>query len=246
MLVGGGGATWEGLEWDSADLTAELHGRIADHDGVSYDDLWTAFGRTDRREDGRIWDIYSDPGVEEAAYLYDFETDQCGEYDSEGDCYNREHTFPQSWSDDIAPMKTDLHQVFPVDGWVNGLRGSLPYAEVRESGSETSNGSRRGLSAICGYEDEGFEPVDAYQGDLARAQLYMAVRYRGEDGGWASSEASQGASLEPWYEQMLIAWHLLDPVSEKERARNDAVESLQGNRNPFVDRPEFVCGITDF
>ena len=142
-------------------------------------------------------------------------------------------------------MRSDLHQVFPVDGYVNNLRGSLPFAPVGR-GSETTNGSLRGDSQLCDFGGDAFEPVDAFKGDLARAVLYMSVRYRGEDSGWSSSSASDGASLEPWFEQVLVAWHIEDPVSDKERARNDEVEALQGNRNPFVDRPELVCRIADF
>ncbi len=241
----GGGSTWQGLDVDDQDLAGELHERLRDHTSVSYDGVWEAFEQTDARADGSVWDLYGDPGDGEPAYRYQFGQDQCGEYDSEGDCYNREHTFPQSWSDDAAPMRSDLHQVFPVDGWVNGLRGNLPFGPARVEVS-TTGGSVKGRSQACDYEGTVFEPVDAFKGDVARAILYMSVRYRGEDGGWAESSASQGAKLEPWFEAVMIAWHLEDPVSDKERDRNDAVEAVQDNRNPFVDRPELVCGVADF
>ncbi|MCP4808676.1 MAG: hypothetical protein GY884_25325, partial [Proteobacteria bacterium] len=241
----GGGDTWSSIDPDSSTLLDDLHRLVDDHDPVSYDGLWEAFRETDARDDGRVWDVYADPGDGSAAYTYSFGTDQCGEYDSEGDCYNREHVFPQSWSDDVSPMKTDLHQVFPVDGYVNNLRGSRPFAPVR-GGSATSNGSLRGRSQHCDFGGDAFEPVDAFKGDLARAILYMSVRYRGDDDGWSTSSANDGASLEPWFEQVLVAWHIGDPVSDKERERNDEVEDEQGNRNPFVDRPELVCSIADF
>ena len=246
VLVGGGGSTWHGLEPDTAALASKLHSRVEAHQALEYDEVWAAFLHTDARDDGTVWDIYSDPGDGLPAYSYTLLDDQCGEYDSEGDCYNREHSFPQSWSDDTVPERSDLHHVFPVDGWVNGVRGRLPLGPVAVPEASTSNGSTSGDSALCDYGGEVFEPVDAYKGDLARALLYMSVRYRGEDEDWGYSDASDGASLEPWFEQTLLAWHLLDPVSAKEQERNDAIEALQGNRNPFVDRPELACGVGDF
>jgi endonuclease I len=138
-------------------------------------------------------------------------------------------------------MRSDLHQVYPTDGYVNSIRGDYPYGPVAEPTYTAQNGSLRGYSALCDYPWRVFEPIDAYKGDLARAQLYMSVRYRGEDAGWAGSEAVDGAALEPWYATTLLAWHLMDPVDSKETARNDAVQDLQGNRNPFVDHPEYAC-----
>ena len=244
--VDGGGSTWDGIDPDSSSLKTDLHNLINDHSGVSYDGLWGVFDETDARSDGSVWDMYSDLGKEQSEYIYAFEDDQCGQYSSEGDCYNREHSFPQSWSDDGAPERSDLHQVFPVDGYVNGIRGSLPLGPVGQVNRTTSNGSLRGESIHCGYDDDVFEPIDEYKGDLARALLYVSVRDQGADSDRGERDASDGAHLETWFEEVQLAWHLLDPVSDKETARNDAVEAVQGNRNPFVDRPELACEIDDF
>jgi endonuclease I len=91
-----------------------------------------------------------------------------------------------------------------------------------------------------------FEPTDSFKGDLARVFFYMSVRYGLEDENWDSSFAVEGASIEQWEEDVLRAWHIMDPVSEKEIQRNEAVFGIQGNRNPFVDHPEWVCLIGDF
>lgn len=241
--VGGGGSLYEGLDPEAPTFANDLHARIDDHDPVSYDGLWEAFEESDRRPDGTVWDPYSDVPGGEPPYTFDFTDDRCGNYGAEGDCYNREHSWPASWFGDVSPMKTDLHQVFPTDGYVNGIRGDDPYGPVESPSYTSLNGSLRGTTALCDRTGRVFEPIDAYKGDLARAQLYMGVRYRGEDGGWPGSEATDGSELSDWYALTLVAWHLLDPVDAKERARNDAVEDLQGNRNPFVDRPEFACAL---
>ena len=243
VYVDGGGSYYSGIDGDSQYLASDLHQLIDDHDQIGYDSLWAAFERTDRRSDGKVWDIYSDTPDATPPYSFDFDDDQCGQYSDEGDCFNREHSFPASWFGEGSPMKSDLHQVFPVDGYINGIRGSYPYGDVGYANYDAANGSMRGNSELCSYTGRVFEPIDAYKGDVARAQLYMSIRYRGEDGDWSSSVATDGATLEDWYLETMLAWHLLDPVSEKEQDRNEAIEDTQGNRNPFVDHPEYACGI---
>ncbi|MFH1466749.1 MAG: endonuclease [Pseudomonadota bacterium] len=238
--VDGGGAYYSGISASSSSLDDDLHRLIDDHTSVSYDDLWEVFEYTDRRADGMVWDPYSDVPGGTPPYTFRFD-DKCGQYAQEGDCYNREHTWPSSWFNDLAPMRSDLHQLYPTDGYVNSIRGSFPYGPVDVPSYTSLNGSLRGTSALCDYPWRVFEPIDGYKGDLARAQLYMSVRYRGEDSGWSSSEATDRSTLEPWYATTLLAWHLLDPVDAKEIARNDAIQDIQGNRNPFVDHPEYAC-----
>lgn len=234
---------YEDIAPDDADLLDELHAVVsATHDPISYDHLWDAFPLTDARADGTVWDVYSDASEGAPAYTYAFGDDQCGEYDGEGDCYNREHLWAQNWTSGGSPFKSDLNHMLPTDGWVNNIRGNLPFGPVSVSNYLTTNGSRRGSSALCAYRGEVFEPIDAYKGDIARALLYVHVRYTGEDSDWGSSEGTTGAALNPWFKRVLIAWSLNDPVSDKERARNDVVEGIQGNRNPFIDHPEYVCG----
>lgn len=87
-----------------------------------------------------------------------------------------------------------------------------------------------------------FEPADQYKGDFARMYLYVVCAYEGID--WKVNdmfETKDGhTSIKDWALKLLLRWHNNDPVSDKERKRNNAVESLQGNRNPFIDYPELV------
>ena len=234
-----------GLSGD--DLMEALHNIIKDHTSVTYGSLWDHFAITDKKPNGKVWDIYSDIPGSMPPYEYTFFTDQCGNYNSEGDCYNREHTFPKSWFGGNAyPMHSDLHHLYPTDGYVNSKRSNHPYGEVSSPSWVSMNGSRLGDNSAPGYSGTVFEPIDGYKGDLARMHFYMATRYLGEDGNWPGSPAVNGAQLKEWTLNMLYDWHLNDPVSDKEINRNNAIYYIQNNRNPFVDHPEFVALIWFF
>lgn len=229
----------EGLTGKS--LQQALHDIIDGHTEVTYADLWQCFSATDVRSDGiSVWDIYSDIPGGTPAYLYTIFTGQCGNYNSEGDCYNREHSFPKSWFNDASPMYTDLFHIYPTDGWVNNKRGNLPYGETAAASWTSTNGSMVGPSSVQGYTGEVFEPIDEYKGDLARTFFYMATRYYGEDGQWPGSDMTTGAQPRQWALQMLLAWHRADTVSLKEKKRNNEVYRYQKNRNPFIDQPLFA------
>ena len=231
----------------AAGLTGEplrqaLHDIIDNHTVLSYSSLWTAFETSDDRPDGYVWDIYSDIPSGTPPYLYTFGTDQCGTYNSEGDCYNREHSFPKSWFNDASPMLTDLHHIYPTDGWVNTKRGDLPYGEVGSADWTGMNGTKTGLNVWPGYGGTVCEPRDEFKGDLARTYFYMLTRYAPEASAW-NCDMLSGGNFAPWAEAMLVQWNADDPISTKETDRNNAVFALQGNRNPYIDHPEWVASI---
>ncbi|MBU1009126.1 MAG: endonuclease [Bacteroidetes bacterium] len=228
----------EGLS--GTQLQEALHNIIKGHTVRSYSQLWTDFKTTDKKANGKVWDMYSDIPGGTPPYEYTFSSDQCGNYSGEGDCYNREHSFPASWFNDQSPMYSDLFQLVPTDGYVNNRRSNYPFGEVGVASWTSLNGCLVGSSASVGYSGTVFEPSDAYKGDFARNILYMATRYYTEDGNWPGSPMVDGAEPLPWARKQLLLWHAADPVSEKEIARNDAVYGLQHNRNPYIDRPEFA------
>lgn len=222
-------------------LRQALFGIVKPHTELSYTALWNAFRTTDVRPDNSmVWDIYSDNPGGNTAYYYTFGTDQCGNYGQEGDCYNREHSVPQSWFGEGTPMKTDLFHIYPTDGCVNGKRNNFAFGEVGNATWTSTNGSKLGSCATSGYNGTVFEPIDAYKGDLARSYFYMAVCYMDKNLGQDNLSMFSGGSLKPWALAMLIRWHNEDPVSQKEIDRNNAVYALQHNRNPFIDFPELV------
>ena len=222
-------------------LQQTLHDIIDNHSSQSYTSLWTHVQTTDKKPNGKVWDIYSDVPGGTPPYEFTFVTGQCGNYSNEGDCYNREHSFPQSWFNSQTPMQTDLFHIYPTDGKVNGTRGSFPYGEADVTIFWTSqNGCKTGYNSTPGYTGLIFEPIDAYKGDLARSYFYMATRYYNEDSGWAGSDMVSGSQPLPWALDLLKHWHINDTVSQKEIDRNDTIYGIQNNRNPFIDHPEWV------
>lgn len=215
------------------------------HKDKGYNSLWTAYSAGDidkfYENDGSILDIYSENPS--GADPYNFKpSDKCGNYNSESDCYNREHIIPQSSFGKKAPMVSDYLQVFPTDGKVNGMRSNYPFSEVGSASWTSRNGSKLGTSNISGYSGTAFEPLDEFKGDVARTILYFATRYENNLSGMDFEMLGKTTypGISSWAVPMLLKWHQQDPVSERERLRNDAGYNHQGNRNPFVDYPEFV------
>lgn len=224
-------------------LQQALHDIIDNHTAVSYNTLWTSFKTTDKKPNGKVWDMYSDIPGGTPPYEFTFSNDQCGSYSGEGDCYNREHSWPKSWFNDGNPMYTDLFHLVPTDGYVNGRRSNYPYGEVGTATWTSQNGSKLGDCATPGYTGIVFEPRDEYKGDFARNYFYMATRYYNEDSGWPGSGMVTGSQFKPWAKAMLLIWAQQDPVSQKETDRNNAVYAIQHNRNPFIDHPEYANSI---
>ena len=225
-----------------SELKTALFNIISSHTTISYDDIWTTFESTDKKSDGTVWDIYS-------SCTYNFGDDQCGNYAQECDCYNREHSFPKSWFNDASPMYSDLFHIYPSDGYVNGRRSNYAYGEVSNPTYTSSNGCKLGQNTFGDYTGTVFEPADEYKGDLARTYFYMVTCYEDRVASWETNNSNGDAMLdgttypcfEPWALQLLLKWHHEDPVSQKEIDRNNAIYQIQGNRNPFIDHPEYVC-----
>lgn len=224
-------------------LKTVLHNIIKGHNSLLYQDLWAAFENTDAKSNGKVWDMYTDIPNGIPNFIFSFGTNQCGNYSGEGDCFNREHSWPKEYfgGDNSYPMYSDLHHLFATDGWVNNKHAAFPFGMVNSSTYTSSNGTKLGTgSTYPGYSNKIFEPIDAYKGDFARAYFYMSTRYESEDATWQNWEMANGAELTPAAINLLLLWHNNDPVSQKEIDRNEAVFLLQGNRNPFIDYPQFA------
>ena len=230
--------------------------KVGPANGHSYDNLWTAYKTTDVYPSdsigkaGKIWDMYSN-------VLFTVGTNQCGSYSNVGDCYNREHSLPKSWFNDATPAYYDLGHIVPTDGKVNGQRSNYPFGECA-SGTYLTNGTKKGLgklgtSTFTGYTSIGkvFEPDDIYKGDFARMYFYMVVRYKPGntnnvnlaaygDGTKMFNSTDVNYGLTDYSVALLLKWHRQDPVSQKEIDRNNGMQKVQNNRNPFIDYPELV------
>ncbi len=155
-----------------------------------------------------------------------------------GVSWNREHVWPQSqgWFE-TSGAGADLHHIRPVDKSVNSSHNNNPYGIVSGSyycTTSTANGSVT-IDAKCknGY----FEPSDSKKGDTARIIFYMLVRYSESDSYPITNVAS---SMD-----LLLEWNNSDPVDASETRRNEAVYSIQGNRNPFIDNSNYANLIWD-
>jgi len=241
-----------------ADLKTTLKAIITTgHNAQSYGDLYNQYALTDikPREVGTgsanvIWDIYSDRPTATDPYNYDPFTQRCGNYAVEGDCFNREHSVPQSWFNQAAPAVSDYHHIFPTDGKVNGIRSNYVFGNVASATTTSLNGSKLGTSADAGINTTVFEPINAYKGDVARAFLYFVTRYENNIASWSSNGNAAFAfdnntfpGVKLSYLRLMIEWNNQDPVSQKEIDRNNGGYIFQGNRNPYVDRPEFVSQV---
>lgn len=143
-----------------------------------------------------------------------------------GSVMNCEHSWPQSQGA-VGIAKSDLHHLYPANSNMNSRRSNYPFCEV-DTYSYEENGS------YLGYSSKGtrcFEPTNAHKGDLARSMIYFAVRYQ--------------KNLDSEQEGFFRKWMTLDPVSDKEILRNDDIEAVQNNRNPFVDYPALIDMISD-
>ncbi len=219
-------------------LKSQLYSIVKNHTAISYSDgTWKAFQYTDVDPTGSYWmDIYTHEQVSISGHSG----------------MNVEHTFPKSWWGGINnDAWKDIVHLMPVDQWANNDRSNYPFAEVKP-GTEKAPNHRcpspnykvgKPMDGQAGNTNWVFEPADEYKGDMARTYFYMVTCY--QDLTWdatGSLTAAQGIypTLQPWAIEMLLRWHRNDPVSEKERKRNDGVYSQQRNRNPFIDHPEMV------
>ena len=217
----------------NAALKTNLHNIIEKHTSIGYKALYDAYLKTDLRDDGTIWDMYSNQRYKPS--------DRTGQYhDKEGAMYNREHTIPQSIFSEANPMKCDLFHVYPTDGWINNRRSNYPHAEVGSATITSTNNTKVGSSKTSGVSGSVCEPADEYKGDFARTYFYFVTCYQTKLSGFKSFAAfSNNAypSLSSWAIKLYLKWSKEDPVSEKEIKRNEEAYKIQKNRNPFIDFP---------
>ena len=235
-----------------------LHQIIDDHTRFPYSssstDTWDILGDADEDPNNasNVLLIYKNSSVGDTSYT--------------SSQWNREHSWPKSlgFPDDGScnyPY-TDTHHLFASNPSYNAARSNKPFAFCLSGCTTyTVTGSTDVNKTSGDFTAGSWEAWDDVKGDLARAMFYMAVRYEGGTHGLTgcsepdlkltddrslinnvsnnASEAYMGMLSD------LITWHNQDPVDDAERFRNDVIYSYQGNRNPFVDHPEYVAAILD-
>lgn len=197
---------------------------------TSYSDCRDYSVRTDcEKKDDRVMLIYTSYSASRGEYINDTPKG-----------WNREHVWPKSlggFNQDRAG--SDLHHIRPSDSSVNGARGNKRFGEASEGKSVTSS-MPTVPSMVGGYSlGNYFEPLDNVKGDVARICLYVYVRWA-KDFPLCKDITNVFQSVD-----LLLEWCEEDPVDTWEMGRNEVVQSIQGNRNVFVDYPELAWLIFD-
>ncbi len=130
-----------------------------------------------------------------------------------GKTYNREHCWPSSKClyTNHTNDGADIMMLRPESPNDNSSRGNKGYGE----------------------SDSFFDPGVSVRGDCARLLLYGYVRWGNTSKMWGSSGVIENINI-------LFKWMEEDPVDTWEMGRNDAVQSITGTRNVFVDYPELA------
>ena len=241
-------------------LRRTLHELIDDHKRLPYTanatDTWDVLEAADQHpsDDRKVLDIYRNASYPKAG--------------SGNANYSREHSWPKSYGfrrDHVGNYPyTDCHHLFLVDRRYNNSRHNKPYRSCNESCMERPtkhdkqhSGGSEDYPGLSNWTATGiWETWLGRRGDVARALFYLDVRY---EGGWhgvthfpepdliltddLSLVVSTTSNQPTAYMGLLsdlLQWHLEDPVDGRERQHNEVVFQAQGNRNPFVDHPEWV------
>ena len=204
----------------------------------SYGSLWYYFRETDRQasDASRVWDMYSDK-------TYYFTSNGTGATSG----MNKEHSVPKSWWGGYNENQgyfayTDLNHLYPSDADANSAKLNYPLGEVETV--HFDNGVSKTGTPVAGQGGGSsvvFEPDARYKGDFARTYFYMAACY--QDYTWKYKymyTEDTWLTLNQWSIDLLLRWAREDPVSDKEKARNEAVYRCQNNRNPFIDNPNLI------
>jgi len=234
---------------NKADLKTALYNIIYKHTQLVYYSSATSFRSTDwhpatqTAPNGYYWDMYSN----------NVHTSWSG--------MNREHNMPKSWfgissgQENSAPIGCDLHNLYPSDATANTAKSNYPLGEVTGTPTYTNGVVKVGANGLTFNESDAtllkynglvFEPDDEYKGDFARDYMYMVTCYEDYANVWQNIGISSMLQrntypvFNRWAVNLILKWHRQDPVSQKEITRNNAVYTLQYNRNPFVDHPELA------
>lgn len=263
---GGAGTYYDSVDASSCDaLRTTLHAVIDDHAFFPYTsssaDTWDILDQADQDplDQARIVDVYRNASYPKAG--------------GGNANYNREHTWPNSYGYNDRTgdhAYTDTHMLYLSNSTYNTLRSNIPYGDCpamtgcsvlatdayagRGGGPQVYPGEHNWYSTTT----DTFEVWAGRKGDVARAVLYMDIRYEGGIHGITGQTepdlvltdtraliqtTAAGVFANFGYmglKSELLAWHAADPPDANEQLRNDLVATFQGNRNPFIDRPEWA------
>lgn len=249
-------ATGENLLGDLHDLMIDTHQSYSTYDDCKNGEI--IYNIEPGTDSTHVKDFYTQQNI-----VKDWTPNTVG-------AWNREHVWCQSLSIDIHTGKplwgtngggSDLHHVRPIEYTLNSKRNNHPYGKVINGNKAYSKGFDKEYAYLGGYLDttnDIFEPLNAVKGDVARILFYDYMHYSSYmylDGATKDAVSSvcntfghlaitnivntpEKTEESAW--KLLLEWNKLDPVSDDEKYRNNAVAKYQGNRNPFIDHPEYA------
>lgn len=223
----------------SKPLREELHDLIDSHISIPYSS--SSFDSADAMS---IMD--ADPGnTSNVILVYSRRSEAISNF-AGSNGWNREHLWPNSYGIDRGmPAYSDLHNLQPCDMNVNSRRGNLIYdnSDPQDSSYVSPATSEAPLTS---KDSDSWEPPDEMKGNVARAAFYMDIRYSGDVSNEPdlilTDDLSLISSTSYYFGNLatLLQWHAEDPPDDAEKQRNDSVQGYQGNRNPFIDFPEYA------
>lgn len=213
---------------DIKQLTKSTH-----HTEINYGDVkeYTKYSDVDPNKEGNIILIYSRASID-------------GNWVNGGKTWNREHIWPKSLSGGLynemgegtRGAGADLHHLRPEDPTINSTRNNTQYGEIEDFAGTPSEIKYNNIGTGNLYiGDEVFEPRDDVKGDIARILLYLYTRYYDEGMLKVENVITTKDKTESAAFDLLISWDEKDPADPLEFIRNNYIETLQGNRNPFID-----------
>ncbi|WP_139488090.1 endonuclease I family protein [Brevibacillus dissolubilis] len=219
-------------------LKKALHQIIQKQRKLNYSEVWSALMKTDQDPNNPNNVILIYTGRSQA------KSSNEGNIGSDSNAWNREHVWAKSHGGfgTANGAGTDLHHLRPADKSVNSDRDDFDFDELPEDQTFKHPEAKN-----CEWDKQRgiWEPRDEVKGDVARMMLYMAVRYEGGNGEPDLELVNSLTDRIPKFGVLstLLQWHAADPVDNFERNRNEVIYDIQGNRNPFIDHPEWVSKI---
>lgn len=163
---------------------------------------------------------------------------------------NREHVWPKdggSAFSETSECGSDAHHLRPTECNLNSTRGSKSFGEVEQSTQNVVNQNKSAsygdgtADSLCYISGSFFYPAAGYRGATARILMYVQTRWGNKFNLQFVDGAGHSKTIGDF--KTLMKWHLEELPTQEEINRNQAVYEIQGNRNPFIDHPEYAAYI---
>lgn len=235
LLIGAAQAQNDSIapELSDADLIQYLQDNFSISNQLSYSGARNFMFEQIDTLNGGVRGVYSHD-----TYTYSSTPDRT---EAQNNGFNTEHTWPQSFFDSDLPMRSDIHHLFITRQDVNGARSNYRFDEIPDQQTSTWYYLDQNQSSVPGtnideysevLSNTSFEPREDFKGNVARAIFYFWAIY--QDNSSITTDNTDNAAFFEEMKPVLLQWHDQDPVDAAELDRSLHIETVQGNRNPFI------------